>query len=233
MRRGVGIFRVPTRPHTCECILMISSTIRCGCGKARPRALTTSELSVLPIRSVARHRGYHHDSFRTDSNYRSIIKVFRARSQGLTSDVWNLRFEELARIEFEFVPGYAQRAANCRHPLLGGRRHREDPGGHRPGAGRQARPDAGASHAGPAGAAHAVQADGDWGDPTGLAWLESVKLVPSRPADSVLRGPRGNGDHICAWRTYTMVISIRQVCCRCPSQNTSFPATSLHLGTCC
>ena len=36
------------------------------------------------------------------------IKVFRARSQGLTSDVWNLRFEELARIEFKFVPGYAQ-----------------------------------------------------------------------------------------------------------------------------
>ena len=26
------------------------------------------------------------------------IRVFRARSQGLTSDVWNLRFEELARM---------------------------------------------------------------------------------------------------------------------------------------
>ena len=37
-------------------------------------------------------------------------------------------------------------------------------GGHRPGAGRQARPDAGAAHPGPAGAAHAVQADGDWND---------------------------------------------------------------------
>ncbi len=36
------------------------------------------------------------------------IKVFRARSQGMTSDVWNLRFEELARIELQFVPGYAQ-----------------------------------------------------------------------------------------------------------------------------
>ena len=36
------------------------------------------------------------------------IKVFRARSQGLTSDVWNLRYEELARIEFKFVPGYTQ-----------------------------------------------------------------------------------------------------------------------------
>ena len=36
------------------------------------------------------------------------IKVFRARSQGMTSDVWNLRFEELARIELQYVPGYAQ-----------------------------------------------------------------------------------------------------------------------------
>ena len=39
---------------------------------------------------------------------REHIKVFRARSQGLTSDVWSLRFEELARIELQFVPGYAQ-----------------------------------------------------------------------------------------------------------------------------
>ena len=30
--------------------------------------------------------------------------------------------------------------------------------------------------------------------------------------------------------TYTMVISIRQVCCRCPSRSASFPATSLHCG---
>ena len=36
------------------------------------------------------------------------IKIFRARSQGLTSDVWNLRFEELAQIELKFVPSYAQ-----------------------------------------------------------------------------------------------------------------------------
>ena len=36
------------------------------------------------------------------------VRVFRARSQGLTSDVWTLRFEELARIEFKFVPSYDQ-----------------------------------------------------------------------------------------------------------------------------
>ena len=40
----------------------------------------------------------------------------------------------------------------------------EDAGGHRSGAGRQARPDAGTAHAGPPGAAHAVQVDGDWGE---------------------------------------------------------------------
>lgn len=36
------------------------------------------------------------------------IKIFRSRSQGLTSDVWNLRFEELVQIELKFVPSYAQ-----------------------------------------------------------------------------------------------------------------------------
>ena len=45
-------------------------------------------------------------------------------------------------------PTSPRAARDCRHPLLGGRRHREDPGSHRPGAGRQARPNAGAAHAG-------------------------------------------------------------------------------------
>ena len=36
------------------------------------------------------------------------VRVFRARSQGLTSDVWTLRFEELARIGLKFVPSYDQ-----------------------------------------------------------------------------------------------------------------------------
>ena len=36
------------------------------------------------------------------------IRIFRARSQGLTSDVWNLRFDEFARIRLKFVPGYVE-----------------------------------------------------------------------------------------------------------------------------
>ena len=47
---------------------------------------------------------------------------------------------------------------------VGGRCHREDAGGHRPSAGREARLDAGVAYAGPARTTHAVQADGDWGD---------------------------------------------------------------------
>ena len=42
-------------------------------------------------------------------------------------------------------PGAAQ---DCRHPVVVGRCHREDPGGHRPSAGRQARPDGGAAYQG-------------------------------------------------------------------------------------
>ena len=40
-------------------------------------------------------------------------------------------------------PASARAAKDCRDPLLGGRGHRKDSGGHRPSAGRQARPDAG------------------------------------------------------------------------------------------
>lgn len=36
------------------------------------------------------------------------IRTFRARSQGLTSDVWNLHFDEFARIRLKFVPGYVE-----------------------------------------------------------------------------------------------------------------------------
>ena len=36
------------------------------------------------------------------------IRIFRARSQGLTSDVWNLHFAEFARIRLKFVPGYIE-----------------------------------------------------------------------------------------------------------------------------
>lgn len=36
------------------------------------------------------------------------IKVFRSRSQGLTSDVWSLRFEELAQIQLKFAPDRRQ-----------------------------------------------------------------------------------------------------------------------------
>ncbi len=36
------------------------------------------------------------------------IKIFRARSQGLTSDVWNLHFDEFARIKLKFVPDYVE-----------------------------------------------------------------------------------------------------------------------------
>ena len=36
------------------------------------------------------------------------IRIFRGRSQGLTSDVWNLHFDEFARIRLTFVPGYVE-----------------------------------------------------------------------------------------------------------------------------
>ena len=36
------------------------------------------------------------------------IRIFRGRSQGLTSDVWNLHFDEFARIRLKFVPGYVE-----------------------------------------------------------------------------------------------------------------------------
>ena len=76
----------------------------------------------------------------------------------------NLKHIRSIRVAYPALPEQHKIAAILCYPLLGGRRHREDPGGHRPGAGRQARPDAGAAHAGSAGAAHAVQADGDRGD---------------------------------------------------------------------
>lgn len=36
------------------------------------------------------------------------LRSFRARSQGLTSDVWTLRFNDFTRIEVSFVPGYTE-----------------------------------------------------------------------------------------------------------------------------
>ena len=36
------------------------------------------------------------------------IRLFRGRSQGLTSDVWNLRFDEFAKIRLRFVPDYLE-----------------------------------------------------------------------------------------------------------------------------
>ena len=36
------------------------------------------------------------------------IRLFRGRSQGLTSDVWNLRFDEFAKIRLRFVPDYVE-----------------------------------------------------------------------------------------------------------------------------
>ena len=52
---------------------------------------------------------------------------------------------------YPFFASTSRATQDCRHPLLGGRCHREDPSGHRPSAGRQARADAGAVHAGLAG----------------------------------------------------------------------------------
>ena len=95
-----------------------------------------------------------------------IKKQIRARSQGGIMSGLNARIVRSLEVPVPPLPEQRKIAA---HPLLGGRRHREDPGGHRPGAGRQARPDAGASHAGPAGAAHAVPADGYRRDSGGLA----------------------------------------------------------------
>ena len=59
-------------------------------------------------------------------------------------------------------PATSRAAQDCRDSLLGGRRHREDSGGHRPSTGRQARPDAGVAHAGPTGAAQTVQTNTGW-----------------------------------------------------------------------
>ena len=53
-------------------------------------------------------------------------------------------------------PATTRAAQDCRHPLLGGRRHREDPSGYRPSAGCQARPDAGVAHARLTGSTHAI-----------------------------------------------------------------------------